>query len=133
MLRNCANSLSENDPEPSAILLVILIPAALSCSANLYSFLSSRSFATTSNDFVTWIPSFQISKSSNLNTAFIFLFSCFAPCVLRFAPCALLPTGKLPPRQSHSEKCLTSSIYLCLQWFREYPKHTGYILIIMVL
>jgi hypothetical protein len=34
IFRKLANSLSEKDPEPSAILLDILIAAALSCSAN---------------------------------------------------------------------------------------------------
>jgi hypothetical protein len=42
IFKKLENSLSENDPEPSAILFEILNPAALSCSANLkYLFLSA--------------------------------------------------------------------------------------------
>jgi hypothetical protein len=41
IFRKLANSLSENDPDPSAMLFEILIPAALNCSANLKSFLLS--------------------------------------------------------------------------------------------
>ena len=35
MFRKLANSLSENEPDPSAILFEMLIVAALNCSANL--------------------------------------------------------------------------------------------------
>ena len=41
ILRKLANSLSEKEPDPSAILLEILIVAALNCSANLYNLFES--------------------------------------------------------------------------------------------
>ena len=41
IFRNCENSLLEKEPDPSAILLDMLIVAARSCSANLYILIES--------------------------------------------------------------------------------------------
>jgi hypothetical protein len=58
IFRKLANSLSENEPEPSAILLEILIPAALNCSANLKNlFASAFSAKSIKNQKPQWIPS----------------------------------------------------------------------------
>lgn len=45
MFKNCMNSFLDEEPDPSAILFGIDIPAPLSCSAKRYNFLSSRSSA----------------------------------------------------------------------------------------
>jgi hypothetical protein len=71
IFRKLANSLSENEPEPSAILLEILIPAALNCSANLKNFFVSA-FSAKSNKIS------EISIYSFLN----YLYE-IEPCALR--------------------------------------------------
>jgi hypothetical protein len=45
--------------------------------------------------------------------------------------CLLSFPAMLPPRQSHINKCLTSSFNLSLQRFQLYPKHIAYIFFIM--
>lgn len=67
ILRNCENSLSENEPDPSAILFDILIPAPLNCSAKRNSFLFSALSAISKSLSASSIESVQILKSSNLN------------------------------------------------------------------
>ena len=70
------NSLLDEEPEPSAMLFDIDIPAALSCSANRNNFFFSRSSAMSKRSFAILMADCQILKSWNLNL------------IIRFALCA---------------------------------------------
>lgn len=98
IFRKFAKSLSENDPEPSAILLEILIPAPLNCSANLNRCFSSSCLAISNNSSDISIAFFQISRFSNRNILLInfklsFQSPCSNPvfCSVPFALSSLLP------------------------------------------
>lgn len=63
IFKNCMNSFFEDEPDPSAILLDIDIPAPRSCSAKRYNFLCSRSSAISNSSLAISIANCQIFKS----------------------------------------------------------------------
>lgn len=69
IFKKLANSFSDKDPDPSAILFDILIAAALNCSANLKYLFSSAFSAKSKRISEISIDSFQISNFSNLKSS----------------------------------------------------------------
>ena len=67
IFKNCLNSLLELEPEPSAMLLDIDIPADLSCSAKRYNLFCSRLSAISKSWSAISIASCQILRSWNRN------------------------------------------------------------------
>jgi len=63
MFKNLIKSLFDKEPEPSAMLFDMDIPAALSCSAKRYNFFLSSSSAISNNSLAISIASCQILKS----------------------------------------------------------------------
>ena len=71
IFRNWLNSFFDREPDPSAMLLDIDMPAPRSCSAKRYNFLLSRSSAISKSSSAISMAICHISKSWNLNLTMV--------------------------------------------------------------
>ena len=96
MFKNWMNSFFDEDPEPSAILFDMDIPAPLSWSAKRYNLFFSSSSAISNSSLAIWMANCQIFKSWNLNLAMVYMIFCATWGLVKpswysilYAPCAL--------------------------------------------